>query len=207
VLAVLASDPSAPTTVREPDAAVDAHIADSLSALELAPVQSANRIADIGAGAGFPGLALAIALPAATVTLVESVRRKCDFMARVAQAGAVANAEVACTRAEEWAGGRGACDLVTARALAPLDVVAEYAAPLLAPSGALVAWKGRPDTAEDEAGARAAAMLGLELAEVRSVRPFPGARDRNLYVYLKVGSTPNRFPRRPGMARKRRLGE
>ena len=63
LLELLASDPSAPTTVREPEAAVDDHLADSLVALELDPVRSATRIADVGAGAGFPGLALAVARP------------------------------------------------------------------------------------------------------------------------------------------------
>src|SRR5712691_1349680 len=112
LLDTLAADPTAPTTVREPEAAVDTHVADSLSALALAQVRSATRVADIGAGAGFPGLALAIALPGATVTLVESARRKCDFIAHAAQAADIANAEVRCGRSEEWAAGRGACDLV-----------------------------------------------------------------------------------------------
>ncbi len=77
LLDALATDPHAPTTVRSPDQAVDVHLADSLVALELPDVRSAVAIADMGAGAGFPGLPLAIALPAARVVLVESVARKC----------------------------------------------------------------------------------------------------------------------------------
>ena len=78
--------------------------------------------------------------------------------------------------------GIGAHDLVTARALAALPVLCEYAAPLLAEGGVLVAWKGEVAADEAQAGARAAAELGLEAAEVRRVRPYPGATRRTLHV-------------------------
>jgi 16S rRNA (guanine527-N7)-methyltransferase len=113
--------------------------------------------------------------------------------------------EVVHARAEEWRDGLGACDLVTARALAALPVLAEYAAPLLASGGTLVAWKGRRDPREEADGAAAAAQLGLELVEVRPVKPWSAARDRHLHVLRKVAATPDRFPRRPGMAAKRPL--
>jgi 16S rRNA (guanine527-N7)-methyltransferase len=205
VLEALESDPHAPTTVRAPREAVDTHVADSLAALELQPVRAARVVADLGSGAGFPGFALAAALPDARVFLVESARRKCDFLRRTAQAAGLATVEVVHARAEEWHDGLGACDLVTARALAALPVLAEYAAPLLAPGGALVAWKGRRDQAEEADGAAAAAELGLEAVEVRPVQPWPAARDRHLHVLRKVGPTPERYPRRPGMAAKRPL--
>ena len=100
-------------------------------ALELAEVRGATAIADLGAGAGFPGLPLAIALPGAQVRLVESNGRKCAFIAGAIEACELPNAMPVHARAESWPEGLGACDLVTARALAPLAVVAEYAAPLL----------------------------------------------------------------------------
>jgi 16S rRNA (guanine527-N7)-methyltransferase len=205
VLAVLERDPHAPTTVRAPRAAVDAHVADTLVALELEPVRTARRVADLGSGAGFPGFALAAALPGARVTLVESARRKCEFLRRTADAAGLDAVDVVHARAEEWREGLGACDLVTARALGALPVLAEYAAPLLAPGGTLVAWKGRRDPREEADGAAAAAQLGLEVVEVRPVQPWPAARDRHLHVLRKAGPTPERFPRRPGMAVKRPL--
>ncbi|MDQ3739681.1 MAG: class I SAM-dependent methyltransferase, partial [Actinomycetota bacterium] len=113
------------------------------------------------------------------------------------------NAEVACTRAEEW---DATVDLVTARALAPLAVIAEYAAPLLRIGGSLVAWKGGRDGGEEADAEAAANILGLERVEVRRVEPFPGAEQRHLHLYSKVMEAPSRFPRRPGMARKRPLG-
>lgn len=206
LLRVLAADPHAPTTVREPVQAVDTHLADSLVALELAAVRDATRIADLGAGAGFPGLPLAVALPQAEVVLVESVTRKGAFIRAAAEAAGLANVEVVANRAESWRAGLGTRDLVTARALAPLAVLAEYAAPLLRAGGALVAWKGRRDEQEERDAAAAARELGLALEEVRSVDPYPAAEHRHLHVLRKVAETPSRFPRRPGMARKRPLG-
>lgn len=203
LLGLLAEDPTAPTTVTDPRAAVDAHLADSLTGLEFDAVRRARSVADLGAGAGFPGLPLAIALPDAQVRFVESAGRKIAFLDRALALLGIRNAETVYARAEEWQAGSGTCDLVTARALAPLTAIVEYAAPLLADGGALVAWKGRREHIEEADGAAAAAATGLELAEVRAVKPFPSAEHRHLYLYVKVGSTPNRFPRRSGMARKR----
>ena len=206
ILALQAKDPTAPTTVRAPDEAVDRHVADSLVALDLDLVRAARRIADLGAGAGWPGLALAAALPDAHVALVESAVRHTRYLERAVAAGGVANAEVVHARAEEWPAGLGAHDLVTVRAVAALPVLCEYAAPLLAKGGALVAWKGAVDPSEAAAGQAAAAQLGLEPTEVRAVEPYPTAEGRTLHVFVKVGPTPERFPRRPGMAVKRPLG-
>lgn len=206
VLSMLAGDEHAPTAIREPGQAADTHIADSLVALSLDAVRTAGRIADLGSGAGFPGLALAVALPATVVSLVESQRRKCEFLARLLAAAEIENARVVCSRAEEWREGESSCDVVVARALAPQPVVLEYAAPLLRMGGTMVDWRGRREQAAEEAGERAAAMLGLERVEIRRVVPFEGATDRHLHVFVKTAETPARFPRRAGIARKRPLG-
>ncbi len=206
ILELQASDPTASTTVRDPRAAVDRHVADSLVALELDAVRGARRIADLGSGAGWPGLALAAALTDARVALVESAARHCRYLERAVAAGGLANVEVVHARAEEWGAGVGAHDLVTARALAALPVVCEYAAPLLVEGGVLVAWKGAVPEDEAAAAAAAAAELGLSVAEVRAVSPYPAAERRTLHVFRKVAPTPSRFPRRAGMAVKRPLG-
>ena len=162
-------------------------------------------LADLGAGAGLPGLALAAGLPETRVVLIESVGRKGAFMERCIAAMGLANAEVVTTRAEEWRDGIGICDVVTARALAPLNALLEYAAPLLRDDGILVAWKGRRDEEEERDGAVAASRLGMSIEEVRRVSPFPEAQDRHLVVARKIAPTPPGFPRRAGMARKRPL--
>jgi 16S rRNA (guanine527-N7)-methyltransferase len=205
LLEIVATDPVAPTAVRERVGALDTHVADALVGLELAAVRSAGRIADLGSGAGFPGLVLAVALPQAQVALVESSHRKCAFLERAVARMGVENVTVVCERAEAWRAGLGANDLVTARALGPLNVLVEYAAPLLSEGGALVAWKGRRDAAEEADGAAAAALTGLEPGEIVPVRPWAGAEHLHLHAYSKIGPTPNRFPRRAGMASKRPL--
>jgi 16S rRNA (guanine527-N7)-methyltransferase len=206
LLRALQADEHAPTAVRDPERAAKVHVNDSLTALELEPVRCARRIADIGSGAGFPGIALAVALPTAEIVLIESQRRRCEFLQRVCAHAGIGNARVICTRAEEWREGLNGNDAVVARALGPVPVVLEYAAPLLRVGGSLVDWRGALGRLEEAAAARAAAELGLRRVDVRRVEPFAGARQHHLHVYLKLRETPARFPRRTGMARKRPLG-
>jgi 16S rRNA (guanine527-N7)-methyltransferase len=206
LLELLATDPLAPTAIRDRSAAADDHLADSLVALDLERLRVAVTVADIGSGAGFPGLPLAVALPEASFSLVEANARKCRFIERAAEACGLTNATVVPARAEAWPEGLGRFDVVTVRALAPPPVVAEYAAPLLRIGGALVAWRGGRDPATERAAVVAAHELGLEPAEPRHVVPYPGVVDRSLDVVVKVRKTPARFPRRPGIARKRPLG-
>jgi 16S rRNA (guanine527-N7)-methyltransferase len=212
LLDALAAEPDPPTTVRAPAEAIDGHVADSLSGLAVPDLSRARRIADVGAGAGFPGLALAVALPGASVDLIESAGRKSAVTERLARAAELTNARAVTARAEEWGaapaaagGGAGAYDAVVVRAVAALPVLAEYAAPLLRIHGVLVAWKGARDEAEEAAGRAAAEQLGLVAEDVLRVEPFDGARDRHLHVYRKAAPTPSRYPRRPGMAVKRPL--
>jgi len=205
LLELLATDPLAPSAVRGP-AALDVHVADSLSALALDAVTRARAVADLCSGAGLPGLVLAIALPHASVALVESAARRCAFIERASAAAGAKNARVVRARAEEWPDGLGVHDLVTARALAPLAVLCEYAAPLLVLGGTLVAWKGAVSPAEAASGERAAAQLGLEPAGVVRTAPYAGSVAHHLHTYRKVAQTPSGYPRRAGMARKRPIG-
>jgi 16S rRNA (guanine527-N7)-methyltransferase len=212
LLAALAAEPDPHTTVSDPEAALEVHVADSLSGLEVSELVSARRIADMGAGAGFPGLVLAIAIPRAQVDLIESAGRKTAVIDRLIQAAELSNARSITARVEDYArqppavgGGREAYDAVTARALGPLALVAEYAAPLLRMDGVLVAWKGARDADEEAAGAAAAARVGMAVKEVLPVQPYPASENRHLHVMCKIAPTPPEFPRRAGMARKRPL--
>ena len=185
-------------------------MADALTGLEVPELHRARRIADIGSGAGFPGLVLAVAVPRAKVDLIESAGRKSAVADRLMQAAELDNARSITTRAEDWAkgpppvGGRESYDVVTARALDRLVVLAEYASPLLRRDGVLVAWKGAREQAEEDEAEAAAERLAMRLEEVRRVEPFAGAEHRHLAVLRKVGPTPAGLPRRAGMARKRR---
>jgi 16S rRNA (guanine527-N7)-methyltransferase len=206
LLWLLVDDPLAPTAIRDPWRVVDEHFADSLVALDLPELQTASWIVDLGSGAGLPGLPLAIALPQTGFMLLESSARKAGFIERAVGAAGVDNVEVVQSRAESFADGRGRFDVATARALGPLDVVAEYAAPLLRVNGSLITWRGRRDANAEAYAVRAAELLGMEVGQTIAVQPFPGARHRHLTLMSKVMDTPEGFPRRPGMAAKRPLG-
>lgn len=205
ILTVLQADPHAPTSVRGPEA-LDVHIADSLVALDLDAVRHARAIADLGSGAGLPGLPIAVALPEATVHLLESQARKCAFIEQAADGAALTNARVVCSRAESWTQGTGVVDVALARAVAPQPVVLEYAAPLLQIGGSLVDWRGSRRPEEEAQAERAAHALGLERVAIERVEPYAAAQSLHLHVFVKVAGTPERFPRRAGMAAKRPLG-
>ncbi len=205
ILGSLAGEHS-PTAVKDPVEGADVHIADSLSGLETIQGESHSVVADIGSGCGIPGLVLAAALPDSEVIAVESQRRKCDFIDEAAKEAGLGNIRSAWARAEEWNEGFSSCDVVTARALADLPVVLEYAAPLLSYGGRLVAWKGKLEDGEIERGARAAEALSMSTPELVTVEPWAGGGVRKLVVSHREGELPPNFPRRPGMATKRPLG-
>ncbi len=204
---LLASD-AAPTSVHDPERAWRVHIADSLAGIAPGMLENATLIADVGAGAGLPGLALAAALPAAEVELIESTSRKAEFIAEAIAACGVANARVIADRAETWAAveGRERYDAVTARAVGRLSTLAELASPLLRDGGALVCWKGRRDRGEEKELARASERLAIKPVAIRSVGPYAGSRNRHIHLLRKNGPTPEGLPRRPGIAKKKPFG-
>jgi 16S rRNA (guanine527-N7)-methyltransferase len=212
VLEQLRDDPASLTSVIEPERGWRAHVADSLTGLVVDELASAERIADVGAGAGFPGLVLAAALPSAQVDLIESVGRKCEFMRGAVTAAGLDNARVVQARSEAWAakpppqGGREAYDAVAARAVGRLSTLAELASPLLREGGVLVAWKGRRDSEEEAEVAAAAERLAMRPEAITEAGPLAGSRHRHLHVILKFASTPQDLPRRAGMAKKRPYG-
>ena len=164
------------------------HVDESLRAVDVVPAYE-GAIVDVGSGGGAPGIPLAVALPEREVTLLESSRRKCAFLERWARE--LPNVQVVCGRAEEqpvdnWG-------VALAKALASPPVAAEWCLPLVVQGGAAVLFVG--PSAEADRVARAAEQLAAELAESP-----PG-----LLVLRKLGPTPEGFPRRPGVARKRPL--
>jgi len=210
VLELLRDERASVSSVVEPERAWKVHVADSLSGLELEALREASRIADIGSGAGFPGLVLAVALPDSQIDLIESVGRKCAFIQGAIDAAGIANARVLNARSEDLAkeeGARGSYDVVTARAVGRLATLAELASPLLKDGGALVAWKGKRDDEEEAQLASAASALAMEPGEIRHVGPFAGSEHRHLHLVRKMGPTPKDLPRRPGMAKKRPRGD
>jgi len=202
LLHAMRSEPQNLTAITDLLEAVDRHLADSLAALALPEVATAAACVDVGSGGGFPGLPLAVARPDMEVTLVESERRKAEWLRRASDG--LANVRVVADRSEHLAtASRERWPLATARALAPPPVTLELAAPLVRVGGTVVLWRG-DDPAPDADARSAAALLGLEPRCPVPVTPFPGAR-RRLQAFVKVSPTPARFPRRPGRAVKRPL--
>jgi 16S rRNA (guanine527-N7)-methyltransferase len=176
------------TSIGDVEEARHLHLEDSMRAVEVVR-RFAGPVVDVGSGGGAPGIPLAAALPEREVTLLESSRRKCAFLERWARV--FPNVRVVCGRAEEqpvdsWG-------VAVAKALARPTVAAEWCLPLVAPGGAAVLFVG--PTAE----AKHVESVGKRLAAELDESP-PG-----LLVLRKLGPTPEGFPRRPGMARKRPL--
>lgn len=195
------------TSIQSAAQARKLHIADSLAGIEIPAVRAAARIVDIGSGAGFPGLVLAAALPEKHVVLVDSVRKKMEAAAKIARELELENVECVWGRAEEIAAQgsphREAHDVVTARALAQLNVLLEYASPLLALGGSLVAWKGAPSEVERAAASVAAKKLGFGDEALIDSAALGSGVARSFYVAKKQSVTPPGLPRRPGIALKR----
>ena len=193
-----------PQNLSSPEAlanAVDVHLADSLSGLLLPEIRDASAIVDLGSGGGFPGLVLAIMLPETQVTMVESEQRKADWLSRASTG--MRNVRVVADRSESLARAeRDTYPVATARALGALPVVMEFAAPLLTSGGVLVAWRGRRDSVSEAGAAAAGDALGLVHRGDVDAAPIPGV-SRYFSLWTKAVPTPDRYPRRPGMAAKR----
>ena len=192
----------------EREAAVK-HFVDSLTCLLVVNPPRFARLADVGSGAGFPGLVLKMARPDLEVTLVESVRKKAAFLQEAVRGLGLAGVRVAAVRAEELGregAEREAYEVVTARGVASLPVVCEYCLPLVKVGGRFVSFKGPDVGREVDGGRRAAGRLGAELEELHPVTLPEGAGERVLVVFRKVGTCPAEYPRDPSRVKRRPLG-
>lgn len=201
------------TGLTDPVAVVDTLIGDSLALLDVPALRTreAGRWLDLGAGAGIPGIPLAVALPGVRITLVDAVAKKCAFLEEAIRiVGLEERATVVCARSERHAAegspGREAYDVVLARAVSELAVLVELAAPLLAADGLLLASKTRRALlAEQPAAAGAAERCGLAAEPPLPLHASP-LDAAVCAVYRKVAPAPDWLPRREGMAVKRPLG-
>lgn len=193
----VATAPLSVTGLRDREAIRRELVDDSLAALSMVGASLPAAVVDVGSGNGSPGIPLALWY-GAPVTLLESVARKASFLRELCAAVAP-GCEVVLGRSEQVArgGGRDRYDLALARALAQPPVAAELCLPLVRPGGRVILWTGRPPLAEIE---RVAPAVGGRLGRVEAV-----AEGRWLVELDKLEPTPERFPRRAGMARKRPL--
>jgi 16S rRNA (guanine(527)-N(7))-methyltransferase RsmG len=161
-------------------------LAESLAGLELEPVRSARRLADVGSGAGFPGLALAIALPRTRVSLIEKRKETCLFLRRATAELGLDNVRVVKVRAQRWPEGEGAFDVVTSRNAARIDIMVRTSARLVAPGGAVVLWQRRRNRAKEALASEAAGAAGLRLVDVHRSEfrhDVGGLNVKHLYLF------------------------
>jgi 16S rRNA (guanine527-N7)-methyltransferase len=196
------------TAITTPADVAMKHFLDSFTALAVRSWSGTERVVDVGSGAGFPGLALRIALPGSSLTCIESVGKKARFIEDVAGLLGLGDVEVRNERAEALARAparRAGYDVGTARAVGTLAACAEYLLPFLRVGGDAIVWKGRVDP-ELPAARRALAQLGGEIAAIVSTLQL-GLADvlpgRSLVVIRKLRPTPERFPRGSAEARRR----
>ncbi len=200
------------TGLRTREEILEKLVGDSLALLDVPDLleRAGAGWLDLGAGAGVPGIPLAVALPAAHVVLLDAAIKKCAFLEEaVAAARLAGRAAVVCARSESFAApgapGREAYALVLARAVAPLPVLVELAAPLVAPGGVLLASKtAKAMSAEAAAAASAAAQCGLAAGPVVALDRSP-LHGSVCAVFHKAGPAPEGIPRREGLAARRPL--
>lgn len=200
------------TAITEPADIAHKHFLDSWTAFGARRWTGPERVIDVGSGAGFPGLAMRIAMPQLRATLVESVGKKARFLEQTSALLGLRDVEILNERAEALGTAnahrqerRDRYDVGTARAVGTLGQVIEYLLPFLRVGGDAIVWKGRVD--QELPGARkAAAAIGGEIARVISTAEL-GVGDelpgRNLVVVRKIRATPSRYPRPSAEARRR----
>jgi 16S rRNA (guanine527-N7)-methyltransferase len=187
------------------------HVLDSLSCYLHEPLWEAGRLADVGSGGGLPGIPISIVRPDIRTTLIESTRKKADFLRHAAEILDLGSLDVVNTRVEDIGqtqGQRGVYGIVTTRAVARLSAVAEYCIPLLDVGGQAIAMKAGIEGEEFEEGRRATSELRARISRVETVAVLPevGKKERNLVIIQKIQETPARYPRKAGMVTRRPLG-
>ena len=188
------------------------HILDSLSCLVFPPLNKAGGLIDVGSGGGLPGMPLKILLPETHVTLLEATSKKTKFIRHAIKKLELEDIEVLDGRAEDLGvvdRFRANYDIATIRAVARLDVNCEYCMPLLKEGGHMISMKSSIDETEISAGKRAAGVLGAEISEIIPIpfRPELPGKQRNLVIVRKYAATPEQYPRKNGIPRKKPLGE
>ncbi|HAG10059.1 MAG TPA: 16S rRNA (guanine(527)-N(7))-methyltransferase RsmG [Desulfotomaculum sp.] len=182
------------------------HFVDSLACLLVVPLEGSPQVADVGSGAGLPGIPLKIAKTGIFLTMIESSKKKADFLKDTVLSLGLSNALTICGRAEEISRReeyREQFDCAFCRAVGPLPVIAEYCLGLVRVGGLMVALKGRDAEVEAQECDQLLSLLGGTLKEIRQlVLPYIG-HERTLIVIEKTHPAPLKYPRRAGMPKKR----
>lgn len=197
------------TAVADDEEIVDRHFADSLTVLKTGLIPKDAALIDVGTGAGFPGLVLAMACPDLRVSLLDGQQKRLSFLKAVCEETALTNTVLIHTRAED--GGRRKdlrerFDVSTARALAPVNTLCEYLLPFVRVGGIALCWKGPALKEELASGRRAAHLLGGRLEQPVSC-PVAGRDWEHLILPVrKTEHTSSQYPRKAGTPKGKPLG-
>ena len=198
------------TAVEEEEDLLDKHFVDSLTVLRTDLVKPGASLVDVGTGAGFPGMVLAMARPDLHVVLMDAQRKRLKFLEAVAAETGTGNAEILHARAEDAARDRKhreQYDIAAARAVAPLNVLAEYLLPFVKIGGYALCWKGPALQKELEAGRRAAHLLGGRLEMPVSCAVAGRDWEHTILPVRKTEKTAAAYPRKAGTPKTKPLGE
>lgn len=194
------------TAVREEAEFLEKHILDSLTILDAEKFRAAKTVVDMGTGAGFPGVPLAIVAPEKKFVLVDSLQKRLNVIRELIAALGVDNVEVLHLRAEDMGQDpkyRERFDLCVSRAVANLTVLAEWCLPLVRVGGTMIAYKGEKAAEELEEARTAVRVLGGGPARTETQRTEGKLISGHILLYLKkVHKTPKLYPRKPGQAKK-----
>ena len=181
------------TAITTPEDFESKHFIDSL--LPFAEFESAKSVADIGSGAGFPAIPLAIVLPDVKFTLVDSLNKRVNFLCGVIEKLGLSNCIAVHSRAEDFAKqGREKFDVVTARAVAAMNILLEYTAPIAKTGGKVIAYKGSNAEEEIRDAKKAADLLCCKLEKTLSFN-LNGGDERVVAVYKKIRPCDKKYPR------------
>lgn len=193
------------TAITEQNEIIEKHFIDSLTVLKY--VEGNKKIIDVGTGAGFPGIPLAINCNS-NITLVDSLNKRIKFLEEVKEKLGLTNIKNIHGRAEEVARQkeyREMYDIAVSRAVAPMNVLLEYLLPFVKVGGLCLCMKGPNAIEELEMAKNAINMLGGEFIEKENIKLGDGDIERNLIIIKKVKNISNRYPRKPGMPTKQPL--
>lgn len=197
------------TAVTDEAETVDKHFIDSLAVLNTGLITTQSSLIDVGTGAGFPGLVLAMALPDIHVTLMDSQQKRLTFLEYVINAAEVQNTTVIHARAEDGARNpdlREKFDFAVARALAPLNTLCEYLLPYVKPGGYAICWKGPALSDEIGSGRKAAHLLGGRIEMPRRCMIADRDWEHMILPIRKTEPTSSVYPRKAGIPKSRPLG-
>lgn len=188
------------TGITEPDEVAVKHIVDSLSLEDNNVFTAGKKLIDIGTGAGFPGLPIAIMHPEIEVVLFDSLLKRLKFLEEVISKLGLKNVTTLHGRAEDIGHNpkyREQFDIGTSRAVARLPILLEWSLPFIKTGGVFISLKGAAYEEEHKESANALTQLGAKIKEIRPVK-LPGLNDKRAIIYVdKIKTTPKKFPRKP----------